>query len=763
MTRTLKPLTVVLNLAVMVVLLGVAAWAFAPVFASTAWILASAGGIVIGLAIGAVAALKKWPVIVTVGLGVVAYFLAGGPLVLRSTTAAGIVPTPSTVVDLARGLISTWKDLLTVQVPTEGLEVVVLVPFISTLLCAIVGGLLALRTRGSGWAVVAPLGLLCVAIAFGTYRGAAPVIQAVVFATIMLPWLAWRREAQRAPEGDSGYTVSTEARVRRMAMAAGVLAVSLVAGTTVALWDNAPQQRHVLRDHVTPPLELHDYSSPLQSFRKYVRDYEDVTLFTVSHLPAGARVHLATLDAYDGVVYAVSGDGTAAGGSFERVGNAISSSQSGTPASIDITMGAMSGVWVPTVGQIRTVDFTGVNENQLDKSLHYNRVTGTAVATVGLREGDSYRLDVVIPPTPSEDEMAAAAFSSIPLPRVSNIPEGLRQTAVDAAGDDRTPASEVASVVAFLAGSGYFSHGLEGQAPSRSGHGGERIAALLGAPQMVGDDEQYAVAFALMANELGIPARVVMGFYPDDPVTGTYNVTGKDVHVWAEVAYDGLGWVPVDPAPAEDKAPVQEDQPPQREPKPQVLQPPPPPQEPANVPPAVPTDDEAVDETRLDLEAVLRIAVYVLAGIGVLLLFTGPFLAIVLAKLSRRRRRRRQGAAPMRIAGAWNELADVAIDHGVDVPAHITRMEKAAMVDEFVGIHIATPLAHLADAHIWVDRDPTDEEVAQFWNEVSAAVTALRKQRSLRDRWKARFSLRSLARERQAKRGRNDRTLRVVR
>ena len=46
------------------------------------------------------------------------------------------------------------------------------------------------------------------------------------------------------------------------------------------------------------------------------------------------------------------------------------------------------------------------------------------------------------------------------------------------------------------------------------------------------DDEQYAVAMALMARKLNIPARVVMGFYPDwdeveDP-SAPIALTGED-------------------------------------------------------------------------------------------------------------------------------------------------------------------------------------------------------------------------------------------
>ena len=53
---------------------------------------------------------------------------------------------------------------------------------------------------------------------------------------------------------------------------------------------------------------------------------------------------------------------------------------------------------------------------------------------------------------------------------------------------------------------------------------------------MVGNDEQYAAVMALLAGEVGVPARVVLGaVVPDDGV-----VTGKDVQAWVELrAADG--------------------------------------------------------------------------------------------------------------------------------------------------------------------------------------------------------------------------------
>ena len=49
----------------------------------------------------------------------------------------------------------------------------------------------------------------------------------------------------------------------------------------------------------------------MQGFRKTVRDQKTKTLFTVTGLPEGARVRLAAMDGWDGVVYNVT-DGAVA-------------------------------------------------------------------------------------------------------------------------------------------------------------------------------------------------------------------------------------------------------------------------------------------------------------------------------------------------------------------------------------------------------------------------------------------------------------------
>lgn len=86
---------------------------------------------------------------------------------------------------------------------------------------------------------------------------------------------------------------------------------------------------------------------------------------------------------------------------------------------------------------------------------------------------------------------------------------------------------------------------------------------------MVGDSEQYASAMALMARDLGLPSRVVLGFLPkneDGEITdartektsgnGTkIEFTGNDVTAWVEIKLQGLGWVAFYPTPKETKMP----------------------------------------------------------------------------------------------------------------------------------------------------------------------------------------------------------------
>lgn len=61
--------------------------------------------------------------------------------------------------------------------------------------------------------------------------------------------------------------------------------------------------------------------------------------------------------------------------------------------------------------------------------------------------------------------------------------------------------------------------------------------------------EQIGTALVVMARELGIPARLAVGYAPGErnPFTGLYEVKASDAHAWAELYFPGLGWQGFDP------------------------------------------------------------------------------------------------------------------------------------------------------------------------------------------------------------------------
>ena len=68
-----------------------------------------------------------------------------------------------------------------------------------------------------------------------------------------------------------------------------------------------------------------------------------------------------------------------------------------------------------------------------------------------------------------------------------------------------------------------------------------------------GNAVQYAAATVMALRAYGIPARYVEGYYLTASTLadndGTATLTGQDAHAWAEVYFDGVGWLPVDTMP----------------------------------------------------------------------------------------------------------------------------------------------------------------------------------------------------------------------
>ncbi|WLQ08343.1 transglutaminase-like domain-containing protein [Arthrobacter oryzae] len=728
------------------------------------FLLAGSGGIALGLVLALLAARLRLGVLLTLTLAVLAYLVFGSGLAAPGQAIAGVVPSPESLRTIIAGVVLSWKQLLTSAAPVGAGGGLLVVPFLAAYVAAFLAGTLAWRLRSPAWSVLPAAGLLLLATAMGTHETSLAGVRGMVFVAVSVAWLAYRRRTAAAPDAvvhghAAPAPTTTAARLRRTVLTAGVLGLAGAMALAAAPALTASATRQILRDVVVPPLDLRDYSSPLASFRDYVKNQKDSKLLAVTGLPEGARIRLASLDSYDGVVFDVYGSGSS---NFSPISNESAVGVAGTRgvqrtagqaarAEVQVTVDAYKGVWVPSSGTLLSVDFGGARSTQLDGSLFFSPATDTAIATARLQAGDTYTMGVAYPALPKESDLEQADFAAVSLPPVESVPQIVAAKATEIVGDSSRPVERVRKLEAALSKQGAFSHGLDGEARSLSGHGAQRISAMLSAKQMVGDDEQYAVAMALMARELGIPARVVMGFYPDPknpPKSGTVDITGDDVHAWVEVAFEGVGWVPFNPTPSEDNVPIPPDPQPKSKPQPQVLQPPPPPQAPVELPPDSAPEAQDAEQNQPGFWAFLG-PILMAIGLGlipvaVLLL---PLALIAWLKLRRRKRRACEGTAADRIGGGWSEVMNTATDLGVRVPPGATRRENAASLGEFFPDSGSATLllAHRADVAIFAAGDPSDDDIRTYWADVDSSLKQMTGSVGFWRRQRAKYSLRSLA------------------
>ena len=714
-----------------------------PVYSQAEFWLAAGGGVLLGALVAAAGARWRMGALSVALLAVVVYFAAGGALVLRAESLFGVLPTLEGLKALALGVIQVWKSMLTAATPVTGMDSLLIAPYALGILGGVVAGSIAQRARRPQAAAI-PVGLLFVAtITLSTYEAFTPAVVGALLTSTLVAWAVLTRSRGSRENLAQGQGSRGGRRIVAAATLALALAVGLGAGALVPL----PNDRAVLRDAIVPPLDVHDLPSPLISFRQFTSGGDTLKLFTVQGLPQGAVIRLATLDQYDGIVYRVANNGSAGAGQFSRVGRTIPNTAEGSHATYSVTIDQLTGVWMPDAGYLDSIQLGNGTQADRRDGLNYNPGTGTAVMVGGLHQGDQYTGEAVIPATPDDAQLASARVSPVSLPTPQNVPDIVGTLASQFTAGASTPLAQLKAIEAKLHTSGFFSHGLEGEARSRAGHTAERISSLLDGTQMVGDDEQYAVAMALMARQLGIPARVVMGFRQDHPASGAVTITGADVHAWVEVPFEHVGWVSFDPTPPKDQVPKQEVPQHQQKPQPQVQQPPPPIVPPVELPPAPPVKQASDGSTPADLAALWAALRWGGTGLGILALLLAPAAVAAFGRSRRRRARRSAVRAADRISGGWSELVDLVVDHGAVVPAGATRREEAAALGQRFPAEAIAPLAIRADHAVFGVGEPSEAEIAAYWADVETASRRVRGAVGWRRRLGARYFARSVVRD----------------
>ncbi|WP_166870520.1 transglutaminase domain-containing protein [Salinibacterium sp. ZJ450] len=735
--------------------IAIAAWW--PIYQSTHFVVMAVLTTLLASAVAILGSLLRLTAPVLAATGLLTLLAFGVPLAVPDRALFGWLPTVEGLTDLASGLFLGWKQLLTITVPVGSYESLLVPPMVLILVSVIVALSVALRAPFGELGVIAPALLFLTGLAFGTETEWWPRLLTLGMLAACLLWLVWRRWyrrrgairllAKQAPDAAGRPLETVRDRLfpgaRSLVGVGVILCVASVAAASAVTALPPGGDRIVLRSTIEQPFDPRDYVSPLIGFRNYLQPGADAeTLMTISGLPEDGRIRLATLDTFDGMVYSVGSDEVdSASGSFTRVPSDVDQSQvDGRSVTVDVSIDGYDGVWLPTVGAFEAIDFAGQDATGLREAFYYNDNSRTAAVLGGVGAGARYRLTAVIPTQPTDRELATLIPGDAAMPPLAAVPDGLPDTLDDYTSGIEQPGAKLVAALDGLARDGYVSHGIAADEPrSRSGHAADRITELLADDPMIGDAEQYAVAAALMARQIGFPARVVFGFAPG-ATAQPVQVTGSDVAAWVEVHTTEFGWVSLDPTPAHRDIPEQQPEDPTQVSRPQSVLPPPVVQDenPNEQSPPQSTEEIAPPDPFLAfLFAALRVA-----GVSLVLLamIASPFLLVVAAKVQRRRRRQRAKDPVQNIRGGWQEFEDALLDHGYQLPASATRRELAAVA----GGAQARVLAAVTDRAVFSPSTPAPDDTTRVWHAVHDLRAALGRGQTRWQRLKALLSARSL-------------------
>ncbi|MEP6844151.1 MAG: hypothetical protein ABJA11_11545, partial [Pseudolysinimonas sp.] len=401
--------------------IGIAAASLWPIYQTGRYAVLVAVAMLVGTVIAILGTRFRWPSWALVTAGFAAFLAVGVPVAVPDEAVSGVLPSIQGIIDLVSGIALGWKQLLTITLPVGTYQALLVPALLLVLSVTIVSISIALRSKWGELAVIPPVLLLLVGIVFGPERIETPEWLALALMGVTLLTLVWRRWRRRR-EAIRQLALSTpDAKGRPLETAGesglgvrGVLAggvILLLAGGASIAASSVLQPtggRDVLRTAVAQPFDPRDYSSPLSGFRRYLRDDKSAQVqFQISGLPSGALIRVATLDSYDGVVFAVGSSAVdSASGTFVRIPSSVDqNSTQGTAVKLRVTLTGYSGVWLPTVGRFESVAFSGADAARLGDGFYYNNTSGTAAVVSGLHAGDSYTLRAVLPDEPTSAQL----------------------------------------------------------------------------------------------------------------------------------------------------------------------------------------------------------------------------------------------------------------------------------------------------------------------------------------------------------------------
>lgn len=672
-----------------------------------------------------------------------------------------VLHSPGGVGDLVDGLVHGPAQVLSFALPLVSPRSLLVAPVaLCWLAGAVAGECLARR-----WFSVLPyLGwLVSFGLAYAATERAAVAdagqarLQSTLLAVGLLVTVLVLRSAQAWVQQDlTAEATQAEGILPLRGLVAGVGVAALVAAGA-ALAVQAPAfVRPPATPQRVPPLDRSQPVTPL-SFVAGLRPSSPTApgrdLFTVStDAAAPGYFGIASVDLYDG-------DGWSFARTFRPSGGVVPADPDPALRDAGLTVTQRYRVdggpltrspWMPALYRAGRVTGTAVN---VDPG------SGMVVPAAPLSAGASFTVTSRVATTPFEDLPPTSLPATSAPPVDTGLPGGLRATlgsVVSALADEvGTPST---STVPFLQAlvrdlrarysligattTGAPPAGSSSPAARRTARSGSRTAARKGVrsarpspvvssvsapaprpggtafadvfasilgPQRAATPEQYATLFALVARQLGVPARVVTGFRvaPGGAALppGAHSVTTADAWTWVEIPVRDSGWVVVDPSPGTYSAAQQQ---------PTVGS------HPSQSPTAPPTQAALITSGNAGNAVAPKSTVPATKGrsTGSLVLAVLAALAVLLVLLvvglllrkTRRRARRRGAPDPRRrLLGAWHESLDVLTECGLPDLTSLTSTEIAAVTAEHFGPEPgehARYLGHVANTAMYSPSTP---------------------------------------------------------
>jgi transglutaminase-like putative cysteine protease len=286
--------------------------------------------------------------------------------------------------------------------------------------------------------------------------------------------------------------------------------------------------------------------NPFISMRTRLTAPEDVPMFS-ARTSQRERWRLMVYDRFDGTDFAQSRDPRA---NLVQFRDGIPGDQDPdlrvTQVTQEVEIQELGSFWLPAATTPVRVDAgRPVLANQTFAALTINQ---------RLRKGFRYTVVSQVPDIEAADLVGPVEYRDYPelapYLETGTLDREVRERAdaVVAARKAQTPFQKALAIQDYLRSS-EFRYNLNVPALSAGGNQLRRFLTQV----REGYCEQFAIAMAMMARQVGVPSRVAVGFTEGRIVdNGLVQVTTHDAHAWPELWFPRAGWVPFEPTPRAD-------------------------------------------------------------------------------------------------------------------------------------------------------------------------------------------------------------------